>query len=59
MQQVIRSADPADFSSLNTFRELASNGELQSPQVVAAKLLKLLELPYDGRVVCSLRDIDN
>lgn len=59
MQQTIRSADQHDFSSLQTFRDLKENDELQSPEIVAKKVLHLLDLPFDGRVIRSLRELDN
>lgn len=61
MQQSIRAAEPSDFSSLQTFRDLKENNELQSPVTVARKVMYLLSLPFDGRVIRSLRElsIDN
>lgn len=59
MQQTIRSAVQHDFSSLQTFVDLKENDELQSPEMVAKKVLHLLDLPFDGRVIRSLRELDN
>ena len=61
MQETIRSSEQDDFSSLRTFRDLKENAELQPPLDVAKKVMYLLSLPFDGRVIRSLREltIDN
>ncbi|MGE7759997.1 (S)-benzoin forming benzil reductase [Peribacillus sp. NPDC097895] len=44
MQGTIRSADEHDFSDRNKFHEYKEKGMLRSPELVAEKLLKLLEV---------------
>lgn len=56
MQRNIRTSDPADFSSVDSFRNLKENGELSAPGEVAQKLIHLLRKPYNGQVVCSVRE---
>lgn len=56
MQTEIRSADPEHFSSLNTFQELFKNKELTDPSEVAKKLASLLFMPFDGKVIRSVRE---
>jgi benzil reductase ((S)-benzoin forming) len=57
MQETIRSSSPDAFSSLQSFLKLKNDHELQSPELTAEKLIKLLSLPYEGKVICSLRDV--
>ncbi|MEY4603851.1 MAG: hypothetical protein RIT43_1143 [Bacteroidota bacterium] len=57
MQETIRGAAAKDFSSKQTFHELFEKGELQSPASVANKIFRLLNEPFDGRVVRSLKDL--
>lgn len=57
MQQQIRSVDGSDFSASETFHAYKANDELADPAIVARKLDRLLQLPYDGKVSWSLRDI--
>jgi benzil reductase ((S)-benzoin forming) len=57
MQNAIRSVAPADFSASETFQNYKENDELADPAIVAQKLDRLLQLPYDGKVSWSLRDI--
>ncbi len=56
MQLKIRTTDAKDFSSVGNFRNMKENNELASAEEVAEKLLQLLQKPYDGKVVCSVRD---
>lgn len=56
MQLNIRTSDPGDFSSVDSFRSLKANGELSAPEDVARKLIHLLAKPYSGQVVCSVRE---
>lgn len=58
MQEKIRSAGSSNFSSLDNFVALKEQNNLESPKVVAKKLIALLERPYLGDVVCSLRDVE-
>jgi len=58
MQEKIRSASAANFSSLETFLDLKKNDELTNPQVTADKLFRLIVQEEVDRVVCSLREID-
>ncbi|CAH0148103.1 Benzil reductase ((S)-benzoin forming) [Peribacillus sp. Bi96] len=44
MQGIIRSADEHDFSDRNKFHEYKEKGMLRSPELVAEKLLQLLEV---------------
>ncbi len=58
MQAQIRAVDQTDFTASESFHEYYEKGELVSPQVVAQKLKRLLEMPYSGVVSYSLRSID-
>ncbi len=40
MQAAIRDASPADFPSVDQFRQMHASGALQSPDAVAAKLME-------------------
>lgn len=55
MQQQIRSADPEDFSEHEKFVMLKETGKLFSPELVAEKLLQLLDQPYSGEIRYDLR----
>jgi benzil reductase ((S)-benzoin forming) len=57
MQETIRSSEKKDFSSLQTFKDLKEKNELETPEAVARKIMELLSLPFDGRVVRSLREV--
>ncbi|WP_192820090.1 SDR family NAD(P)-dependent oxidoreductase [Rufibacter sp. LB8] len=57
MQEQIRDADPAQFSSVQQFRDFKTQGDLVTPEKVAAKVLQLMENPKLAQaVVCSVRD---
>jgi len=58
MQAGIRSVSSENFSALAGFQAYKDNNELDNPRATALKLEKLLNLPYDGTVRFSLRDID-
>lgn len=58
MQAQIRAVDPEDFAASATFHAYKEHNELASPEVVARKLRKLLQLPYSGEVVSSLRTLE-
>lgn len=58
MQEKIRSSSHSDFSSLNNFINLKDKQELQSPEETVNKLIRLLNLPYDGQVLRSLKEFD-
>jgi benzil reductase ((S)-benzoin forming) len=57
MQEKIRGANPADFSSHATFESLKIQDELQAPHDVAAKIFHMLQRPFHGKVICSLREM--
>lgn len=57
MQNQIRSADPEDFSSLETFKELHRNRDLQDPTIVSEKLVNFILSPSEGNVVRSVKDL--
>ncbi len=57
MQQQIRNANQSDFSSVDKFRKLKEDNELFSSEEAAQRLLKLLDLPYEGEVFYDLRDL--
>jgi benzil reductase ((S)-benzoin forming) len=57
MQAHIRNVDPAHFSMQPQFMEYHLNEALIEPEIVAEKLVKLLDKPYSGQVSYSLRDI--
>lgn len=56
MQEQIRSAGITNFSSVQSFIELKSSGQLNSPEMVVQKLVHLLKLPYAGQVITSLKE---
>jgi benzil reductase ((S)-benzoin forming) len=57
MQEAIRGAQKNQFSSVETFRLLQENNELQSPEDVAQKLIYLALNPEKYDVVLAVRDI--
>ncbi|MCE2710921.1 MAG: SDR family NAD(P)-dependent oxidoreductase [Cryomorphaceae bacterium] len=57
MQERIRGASETEFSSSQTFHELFERGELQSAKEVSKKIFRLLNQPFDGRVIRSLKDV--
>lgn len=59
MQSVIRSKSEQDFSAVNYFKELKTNGDLVSPSLVAEKLFKIINEEYiPNDVICSVRDFE-
>ena len=58
MQAKIRSVDQVDFAASSTFHDYYESGELVSPELVAQKLNRLLEMPYSGVVSHSLRSVE-
>ncbi len=58
MQEKIRAASTANFSSLSTFLDLKKNDELTRPEVASDKLFRLIVHSEINRVVCSLREIE-
>lgn len=56
MQEQIRQADPESFSGHASFLSLKENNELTSVDQVVEKLMLLLSKPYDGEVICSLKE---
>lgn len=58
MQVQIRSANKDDFSSLEKFIELKTQGQLFSPQEAAQRLFNLLEQPYSGELFFDLRSVN-
>ena len=57
MQVQLRSADPARFSAQGMFAGFHANGQLDSPEGCAAKLLAYLERPdFGSQAVADLRD---
>jgi benzil reductase ((S)-benzoin forming) len=58
MQAEIRSVSRNNFSASETFHSYKLNGELADTQTVARKLLKLLQMPWEGEVFHSLRMIE-
>lgn len=55
MQEKIRQADPATFSSLHSFISLKEDNELTDLKTVVTKMESLLSTPYSGEVIYSLR----
>lgn len=51
MQEIIRSADKKDFSSISRFLELKENNELCSPNDVVIKIVDLLRMVENDQVV--------
>jgi benzil reductase ((S)-benzoin forming) len=58
MQEKIRQRSLLDFSSVNNFVELHSNGELLDPKFVVNKLVKLLFDSTKTRVIYSIKDLN-
>jgi benzil reductase ((S)-benzoin forming) len=58
MQAEIRSVSPKDFSASETFHSYKKNDGLADSETVARKLLKLLQMPWEGVVSHSLREIE-
>ncbi|WP_210487350.1 SDR family NAD(P)-dependent oxidoreductase [Rufibacter aurantiacus] len=57
MQEQIRDADTDQFSSVQQFRDYKETGALVSAEVVARKIIRLMEEPSLAQnVVCSVRD---
>ncbi|WP_210463807.1 SDR family NAD(P)-dependent oxidoreductase [Rufibacter roseolus] len=57
MQEQIRDADADQFSSVQQFRDYKETGALVSAEVVARKIIRLMEEPSLAQnVVCSVRD---
>jgi benzil reductase ((S)-benzoin forming) len=52
MQTLIRGADEKQFSNLQRFRDLQSEGQLSSPEEVAEKLAMVIENPEKFEEVC-------
>ncbi len=57
MQNTIRSASAANFSSLEHFKKLNDEKELTSVKTIVLKLTKLMSEPYNEAIIYSLRDI--
>ncbi len=57
MQKQIRETPENNFSAVQNFIDLKENDQLYSGEEAARRLLKLLDLPYDGSVLCDLRNI--
>ena len=57
MQAEIRESNSSDFSAVEQFKSYKQNGELQSAQQTAGKIISNLHLLFDKEnVICSLRD---
>lgn len=57
MQAEIRNTKSSDFSAVEQFKSYKQNGELQSAQQTAGKIISNLHLLFDKEsVICSLRD---
>jgi benzil reductase ((S)-benzoin forming) len=56
MQELIRSSNPANFSSVSRFTELKSTNSLKSPKETAEQLIQLvLQADFDeASIICSL-----
>jgi benzil reductase ((S)-benzoin forming) len=59
MQQEIRNTSDADFSSAHKFVDLKRNNDLFTSEVVAKKLIQLINRPYDGQVFFDLRTMNS
>jgi benzil reductase ((S)-benzoin forming) len=58
MQVQIRATKESSFSSLENFQKLKSEQKLETPERIALKLDKLLNIPYSNHVLISLNDIN-
>ena len=58
MQVQIRATDESSFSSLENFQKLKSEQKLETPERIALKLDKLLNIPYSNNVLIALNDIN-
>jgi hypothetical protein len=59
MQQKIRSTSEQDFSDVAKFQAMHENKQLLAPKEVAMKIVRFLTLPFDGRVVHSIAELEN
>ncbi len=58
MQDEIRKANPADFKKADYFHQLKINNDLISPDLVAKKIIHILQSPYlQDNVLIALKDI--
>jgi benzil reductase ((S)-benzoin forming) len=58
MQDEIRKANPADFKKADYFHELKINNDLISPDLVAKKIIHILQSPHlQDNVLIALKDI--
>jgi benzil reductase ((S)-benzoin forming) len=58
MQVQIRATDESSFSSLENFQKLKTEQKLETPERIALKLDKLLNIPYSNNVLIALNDIN-
>lgn len=58
MQVQIRATDESSFSSLENFQKLKTEQKLETPERIALKLDKLLNIPYSNNVLIGLNDIN-
>lgn len=58
MQVQIRATKESSFSSLENFQNLKSEQKLETPERIALKLDKLLNIPYSNHVLIALNDIN-
>lgn len=57
MQEQIRSAGNTNFSSVQSFIDLKTSGQLNTPETVVKKIVRLLKMPYLGQVITSLKEL--
>lgn len=58
MQEQIRSAEPNQFSSLETFRSYFETNQLQTPDATATTILNAISQSLFKEVICSIRDVE-
>lgn len=56
MQLQIRNADETSFSAVGNFKEIYEKGELTNVSDLVKKFQRLMDVPYDGKVIQSLRE---
>lgn len=57
MQGQIRSSDVSQFSNVQAFRDYKERGHLRSPELVASKLLELLDTSLENGRVYSIQEL--
>jgi len=57
MQKVIRSSSEEDFQDLKTFQKYFENGMLRSPDLIASKLIELLNSNFESGKIYNIKEM--